>query len=343
MSGFLHITDKNFILPISKQAVNQSIEITGESGKGKSTALKIIAVEKAKEGQNVLAFNFGGTFEDVLYDDRNYHLIKVKKEGIPVPLLECFDSPCGGREDEADVSEAIAEAFSEVAPIGYMAKYLLETACQKAIRMRGAYSDDMKCLFDAIISQEDDEKKILLAKYSNVLTRVKFKQNFDLWEPKKVSVLDFSGYPLKMQLLLTQLILSVFWRWYRIFGQQMEGGTMLVLDEFQNLPLKDDSILTQILREGRKFKLSLLLATQTIFSFDVAKRIILQQPGTKLYFKPVESEVKKIAKLFPDINAADAERLLQTLKIGECLACGEFEIAGSTKFRTLKLSFVNRE
>lgn len=101
--------------------------------------------------------------------------------------------------------------------------------------------------------------------------------------------------------------------------------------------------MAQILREGRKFNLSLLLATQTLFTFNTDKRLLLQQPATKLYFKPVESELKKIAKQFPDIDPKDAERLLQGLRIGECLATGEFEIAGRSEFRTLKVSFREKE
>lgn len=339
MSGLGYIVGTNMGCSISKDAVNQSILIMGESGAGKSEAAEKIARQRAKTGKKTLLLDYGGAHKGMVLDDKNYFLIKVKEAGIPLPLFERFSSVDGGDEEEADVCEAVVDAFSQVAKLGYGGRYLLEKACQEAMMMRETYDDDMKCLYDAVSLLEEDEKRLLMAKFHNLFLRVKFHKKMDLWRPGKVSVVDFSGYPKSMQLILTQLVLSVLWRYYQIYGHQMEEGTMIMLDEFQNLPLKDGFVLTQILREGRKFNLSLLLATQTIFTFDVATRTILQQPGTKLYFRPVESELKKIAKQFPDIGVADAEKLLQNLKIGECLACGEFEIAGRSKLKTLKVSF----
>lgn len=339
MHGTCYISGTNTELKISQNAANQSSLITGGSGEGKTEAMKRISWRMNKEGWRVLVFNFSGTHDDILSDSQNYNVIRVKKDGIPIPLFERFASPNGEVEEYADVCEAVVEAFSQIVKMGYMAKYLLDQACHDAIGMRNMYADDMECLYKAVLSLENDGKAYLLAKYRNILTRVKFSKKFQLWEPGKISVLDFSGYPLATQHILTQLVMSVLWRQHQIYGQQMKEGTVLVLDEFQNLPLGDHSVLAQILREGRKFNLSLLLATQTLFTFNIEKRLLLQQPATKLYFKPVEAELKKIAKQFPDIDPKDAERLLQGLRIGECLACGEFDIAGDSKFRTLKVSF----
>lgn len=328
-------------LRISKCAANQSAIFTGGSGEGKTEAMKKISRKMNEDGWNVLVFNFNGTHDEILSDSLNYSVKRVKREGVPLPLFDCFSSMNGEKEDEADVCESVVEAFSQVTKMGYKAKYLLNQACHDAMGMRNA-NDDMRCLHKAILSLEDDEKTSLLAKYSNILTRVKFSKKFDLWEPGKISVLDFSGYPSATQLILTQLVMLVLWRQHQISGQQMAERTTLVLDEFQNLPLNDHSVLAQILREGRKFNLSLLLATQTLFTFDMKKRLVLQQPATKFYFKPVEAELKRIAKQIPDMESESAEKILQGLKIGECLACGEFEIAGRSKFRTIKVSFRER-
>lgn len=301
--------------------------------------IRKMAMERSRKGQKVLVFNYGGAHEETLTDRENYNVIKVKEEGVSIPLLERFSSPYGGSEEDADVCEAVAEIFSQMSRMGYVARAFLEDACQRALQMRETYDDDMKCLYEAVLLLGEPENKILIAKYRALFTRVKFHKNFDLWREGKVTVLDFSGYPPRTQLSLTQLILSVIWRYYRIFGQRMEGETTLVLDEFQNLPLRDGSVLTQFLREGRKFHLSLLLATQTLFTFDTAKRAILQQPATKLYFRPVEEELKRISKCFPDLKPSDAERLLQGLGVGECLASGVFDVAGRARRRTLKMSF----
>jgi len=337
VAGYIVGTNKK--PDISDNVTNWSALFTGGSGNGKTEAIKKTLEESAKAGRKCLAINYNGTFDDKLLDVPDYHVIRVKKEGIPIPLLESFSSEHGGSEEDSDVCEAIADVLSQVKRLGYVDRNFLEEACQNALIFREIYEDDMECLCDGASLLEKDGDKRLKAKFHNIFGRVKFHQKWDLWRPGKVTVLDLSGYPHSTQILLAQLVLSVLWRYHQVYGQQTDAETMVALDEFQNLPLKNNSILEQILREGRKFNLSLLLATQTIYTFNMAQRAVLQQPGTKFYFKPVEAELKKIAKQFPDIAAADAERLLQGLGIGECLACGEFVIAGSSKLRTLKVTF----
>ena len=69
------------------------------------------------------------------------------------------------------------------------------------------------------------------------------------------------------------------------------------------------------------------------------QRAVLQQPATKLYFKPVESDLRRIANAFPDIDSTEARSILQNLQIGECLASGEFQIGCKKQARTLKIRF----
>lgn len=197
----------------------------------------------------------------------------------------------------------------------------------------------MFCLYHGISSLDDDSKGALMAKYRNIFTRVKFLQTFNLWVRDKATVLDLSGYSHSIQILLAQLVISILWRYYRIYGQRMNTGTWIVLDEFQNFPLHNGSLLAQLLREGRKYNLSLLLATQTLAAFDIPKRGLLQQAGTKLYFQQTEVDINRLAKEFSGIEAADAKSILQGLKVGECLVDGEFSIFGKTVKRALKIRF----
>lgn len=324
---------------VSSIASNYHFLITGGSGEGKSTAEKHIEKKLGEAGMKVIAFNVNGTHEDVIHDKKNFYVIRVKKDGVPFSLLECISFPDGTKEDWTDVSEAVTEVFSQAGRMGYKQRYLLQEACERAMALRENCTDDMCCLLNAVNSLENGAGEILLAKYGSILKHVRFGAEIDLWREGKVTILDFSGYPQRSQILIAQLVLSIIWRWHRANGQQVQKGTWVVLDEFQNFPLKEDSVLTQILREGRKFKLSLILATQTLEGFDVKQRAILQQPATKLYFKPAESELRKIANMFPDIKPAEAKIILQGLRVGECLASGEFTIGRETMHRTLKINF----
>lgn len=93
--------------------------------------------------------------------------------------------------------------------------------------------------------------------------RVWSQNRFSL-EKGKIQVFDVNGYSPNVQRLLAELIIAVIWRWQRIKRDGAACPVYIVCDEFQLLSLKKDSVLSQIMREGRKFQVSLLLATQTL-------------------------------------------------------------------------------
>ena len=343
MTELAKTADSGYPVCIAETAHNQHILIEGDSGSGKTTAIRQIVKNLCMEGNRVLALNVNGSFGDVTDKSGCFSVIYAKKDGIPLSFLECLNMPDGTREDLDDVAEAVVEVFSQAGRMGYVQRYLLSQAAKKAVMLRESCADDMCCLKKGLSGMEDDKGKALLAKFAPLLGRVRFQKETGLWTKGRAVVLDLSGYPQWVQLLIAQLVMSILWRQSRAEGQHGSNATWLVVDEFQNYSLKQDSVLEQILREGRKFKFSLILATQSLAAFDMKKRAILQQPATKLYFRPVESDLRRIANGFPDMSPADARTILQGLKVGECLASGEFAIGRETVNRTLKVTFFEYE
>ncbi|WP_028487502.1 ATP-binding protein [Thiothrix lacustris] len=100
----------------------------------------------------------------------------------------------------------------------------------------------------------------------------------------------------------------------------------IVLDEIQNLNHGSDSPIDKMLREGRKFGLSLMLATQTTSNFDQEQRDRLFQAGHKLFFKPADTEIKSFAKILSvtSRNGSEAEwaERLSKLAKGQCYSLG---------------------
>ena len=324
---------------IAETAHNQHILIEGDSGSGKTTAIRQISKNLCMEGSRVLALNVNGSFGDITDKDGYFSIIHAKKDGIPLPILECLEMSDGTRENLDDVAEAVVEVFSQAGRMGYEQRYLLSQAAREAVVLRESCTDDMSCLKKVLAGMSDDKGKILLAKFAPLLERVRFQSGSGLWTKGGAVVLDLSGYQQWVQLLIAQLVMSILWRQSRAEGQHGSNATWLVVDEFQNYSLRQDSVLEQILREGRKFKLSLILGTQSLTAFETKKRAILQQSATKLYFRPVESDLRRIANVFPDMSPADARAILQGLRVGECLASGEFTIGRETMHRTLKINF----
>ena len=100
----------------------------------------------------------------------------------------------------------------------------------------------------------------------------------------------------------------------------------VVLDEIQNLDHRSDSPIDKMLREGRKFGLSLLLATQTTSQFNQEQRDRLFQAGHKLFFKPASTEIDRFAQLLSQVTTglskSDWGQRLAGLKKGECWSLG---------------------
>ena len=104
-----------------------------------------------------------------------------------------------------------------------------------------------------------------------------------------------------------------------------EHPSIVVLDEIQNLSLQSGSPVDKILREGRKFGMGLIAATQ---SFSGVKQSLstLNQAACKLYFRPADNEMAECGKLLHDLDssfsASEWKEQLARLKRGECYFIG---------------------
>lgn len=112
----------------------------------------------------------------------------------------------------------------------------------------------------------------------------------------------------------------------------------VVLDEIQNLNHGNDSPIDKMLREGRKFGLSLMLATQTTSNFDQEQRDRLFQAGHKLFFKPADTEIKSFAKILSVTSRNGSEKeweeRLSKLTKGQCYSLGPV-LTSNGKLRTM--------
>jgi DNA phosphorothioation-dependent restriction protein DptH len=98
-----------------------------------------------------------------------------------------------------------------------------------------------------------------------------------------------------------------------------------VLDEIQNLDHSLNSPLGQLLTEGRKFGISLILATQTLSNLAKEERDRLFQASHKLFFKPADTEIRSFAQILADVTNGrldDWVDRLSSLKRGECYSLG---------------------
>lgn len=149
-------------------------------------------------------------------------------------------------------------------------------------------------------------------------------QNLYGMEPACNHVFQLASIP---DVLAAGIIEFVLWDLF--FHAQRHGNpahpSLIVLDEIQNLSLQSGSPVDKILREGRKFGIGLIAATQ---SFSGVKQSLstLNQAAYKLYFRPADNEMAECGKQLHDVDpscsASDWKVHLTRLKRGECYIVG---------------------
>jgi DNA phosphorothioation-dependent restriction protein DptH len=141
---------------------------------------------------------------------------------------------------------------------------------------------------------------------------------------RRCHVLQLTGFPRDASRLITEFALIDLYWFYRACGREV-WPRVLVLDEVQNLDHNEDGALSNLLREGRKFGLSLILATQNLTNLPRDAKDRLFNAGHKLFFRPADTEIRSYAEI---IAAATGERVdnwtgnLARLSKGKCYSLG---------------------
>ena len=137
--------------------------------------------------------------------------------------------------------------------------------------------------------------------------------------------------------ILTEFIL---WDLYAFADNNSTEATpkVIVLDEVQNLDHSQDAPLGKILREGRKFGLSVIAATQTLSNLKKEEQAQLFQAAHKLFFQPAGPELAQYAEIavqFANNGTKESWKTkLSALNKGECLSIGPVLNEQTGKLRT---------
>ncbi|RYD70387.1 MAG: ATP-binding protein [Verrucomicrobiaceae bacterium] len=115
-----------------------------------------------------------------------------------------------------------------------------------------------------------------------------------------------------------------------------------MLDEVQNLDHRDESPLAQLLREGRKFGFSLILATQIMSNLQKDEKDRLFNAAHKLFFRPADTEMRTYAEIASISTGEKPESWIQklaALKKGECYSIGPSlnEASGKLEIKAFRI------
>jgi DNA phosphorothioation-dependent restriction protein DptH len=327
-----------------RELPNRHILVFGASGTGKTYTIQALLCELGKVGLNTLIVDYTNGFTTSQMEETVREKLKprqhvVRREPLPInPFRRQTDfideEPI--EEDPANTAQRVTGVFAEVYMLGDQQKSALYTAIRDGITKEGgaftmaglmARLDGLRIAGGTTGSSAGS----VISKIQPFVDMKPFGQEDpEGWEKlfnddhARCHVIQLAGFSRDTARLITEFSLIELYRYYRSTGSK-DKPRVIVLDEVQNLDHSLDSPLGQLLTEGRKFGISLILATQTLSNLDKDQRDRLFQASHKLFFKPADTELRSFAQVLESATGERADdwvRRLSSLSKGECYSLG---------------------
>lgn len=324
---------------------NRHILLFGASGMGKTYTIQCLLCELGQVGQNSIIVDYtNGFFDNQLEDEFKallnpmQHVLRTRPLAInPFRQQEEIIGDVTIAEGEANTSQRISGVFAEVYDLGDQQKSVLYQAIKNGI----SRSKDTVMTMDDLVPflEEIGEERgttgmaarSLISKIRPFIDQHPFgTEEIGSWERlfadsrNRCHVLQLAGFLRDSSRLITEFSLIDLYWYYRGRGTE-ESPRVLVLDEIQNLDHREETPLAQLLREGRKFGFSLMLATQTMSNLERDQRDRLFNAAHKLFFRPADTELRTYADIAATSTGEKVDiwkTRLASLKKGECYSLG---------------------
>lgn len=334
------------------QLANRHMLITGTSGQGKTYSIQTMLYELSKIDVSAIVFDYTEGFRfdqleknflDKMGDKVKQHVIYYT--GVPVNPFKRQDIEVAGMsmpEKSADVAARIANIFKHVYNFGDQQFSATFEAARKGMEK---YGNQMNMqLFQEMLEEEKSNNKTaqsVLSKMAPFFYSIEFNttDEFD-WgqilyaDEVELNIFQLTSIDREMQVIITELMLWDAWHYTKKVGTK-DKPFVAILDEAQNLSHKSNSPSAAILTEGRKFGWSAWFATQSLKVLADDEVVRLLQASNKLYFKPTDDEIVKMAKQLDPTDGNLWLSSLKNLKKGQCIVVGD-RVGANGKFGATK-------
>lgn len=323
---------------------NRHILLFGASGTGKTYTIQALICELGKAGQNSLIVDYTNGFttrqlEPIVLEKLSPKQHFVRKEPLtinPFRRQQDFLDDVQIEESPAATAQRVSGVFAEVYQLGDQQKSALYNAIRDGVAQEGN-SFNLHRLLDKLNEIRSaggptaNSAASVVSKIQPFVDMNPFgEEDIDSWERlftdpvSRCHIIQLAGFMKDTARLITEFSLIDLYWYYRSRGNK-DHPKIIVLDEIQNLDHRLESPLGQFLTEGRKFGISLILATQTLSNLDRDQRDRLFQASHKLFFKPADTEIRSFAQILADATNGRLDEWverLSALKRGECYSLG---------------------
>ncbi len=303
--------------------------ILGIPGQGKSWTVTRILSELGRQHIPALVLDFHGQFADSQGD-----FVRVVQpgvldaaKGLPFSPFEC--SREGGQAGWMANALAVAEIFAYVAGLGEMQKDIVYTSVRDAYKARG-FDDESEDASSQILEYptlKDVLRRIehyeQIRHVSNVAARCRPLLEMDLFLPTERSVdllslvrrglvIDLHNlFAETLQIAAGAFVLRKLYRDMFRWGYVQQLRLAIVLDEAHRLA--KDITLPKLMKEGRKFGISVIVASQGMGDFHPD---VLSNAGTKIIFRMNYPESRKVSGFIRGRQGHDLPERIEQLPIG---------------------------
>lgn len=324
----------------NKALANRHLLITGTSGQGKTYSIQTILYELAKYNISSVIFDYTEGFmlqqlEEAFKEALGNRISQkiVYSTGVPVNPFKRHEVDLAGQkilEKESDVAARLADIFVHVYDFGDQQYSAIFDAAYNGLKKYGEKMN-MELFRQELegVALQNKSAKTVLSKMSPFFHTVEFEKDpaFD-WgevlyaEEAKINIIQLTLFTREIQVIITEMMLWDAWYYTKKYGSK-DKPFVVVLDEAQNLSHTIKSPSASILTEGRKFGWSAWFATQSLRILKDDEVVRLLQAAFKLYFKPTDEEMAKIAKQLDVTGDTNWLSALQNLKKGQCIVVGD--------------------
>ena len=327
---------------------NRHLLIFGGSGSGKTYAIQCLLLELAKQGQHAAIIDYTDGFLPSHLDPvfvectspTTHVLVRQPFPINPFQRLARDEQGIGMLLDQPhNVASRVSDVFCSVYDVGDVQRAALAKHIELGLSNGGDFG-----LEELLASLSDDKgaPPTLALKIAELVKQKPFANSGEsgwnqLFEgPQLIHILQLTNLSKDIQRLIAEFALWDFFAYATRHGGKNKP-LPIVLDEVQNLDHRTDRALDKLLREGRKFGVGMVLATQTISNFNKEQRSRLFQSGHKLFFKPAETERREFAQILADVAVGRSRdewvAELSKLGKGECWSIGPRRIAAGGPVR----------
>ncbi len=321
---------------ISEKSPNFHMILCGISGIGKSVCMQKNELQSAKSGSTVIALDINGSREqNQIFDHIKMEYsslvnwIDVRRDGVDLRFLEPLYGCDGRGEDFVRVVESAVSALSTSQRFGSRQIAALRDAIIFAMKHGKKFPDEITSIGVGLLQQDDSTAKGVYERLWTVFNQRIFRRSNASLHAGMINIVSFTDMEDVSKRVYLDIILAYLWRVIRYQGYAMGGEIMISIDEFQNIHTGEGSVIRDMLREGRKFGLGLMLATQTLSTFPKATQAILNQAGIRIFFRQAANEIRDVAGMIDPIDRERWVSVLTSLRVGEAVAVGNFEVNGN--------------